>query len=224
MAGFSFPKFICASVGIIALTQSCGVTRVEGATVPRSPTPWQPLFDGVSLAGWQSTSFGGEGEVYVDQGSLILPFGSPLTGINLLGDPPARQNYELQVVASRESGTDFFCGLTFPVGESYATVVLGGWGGGLCGLSCIDQLDASMNASQSYQNFTASQAYTLRVQVRPDQIRAWLNEELLFEVPLDPKLNGQELSLRPEMLPARPLGVASYTTEARISSIRWRPI
>ena len=42
---------------------------------------WQSLFDGKTLAGWKVTDFGGEGEVTVEDGQIIMRMGQPLTGM-----------------------------------------------------------------------------------------------------------------------------------------------
>src|SRR5687767_12288501 len=39
------------------------------------------LFDGKTLTGWKKTNFGGEGEVTVEKGQIVLEMGDPLTGI-----------------------------------------------------------------------------------------------------------------------------------------------
>ena len=49
-----------------------------------------------------------------------------------------RTDYEIRFETRRIEGFDFFCGLTFPVGEKYLTLVLGGWDGNVVGLSCLD--------------------------------------------------------------------------------------
>ena len=67
---------------------------------------------------WKPTRFGGEGEVH--RGRWRDPSsssGNDLTGITWTGDLP-RLGYEIEVQAKRVSGSDFFCGLTFPVGEA----------------------------------------------------------------------------------------------------------
>ena len=43
----------------------------------------QPLFNGKSLDGWKVTDFGGEGEVSVEDGQIIMRMGQPLTGITI---------------------------------------------------------------------------------------------------------------------------------------------
>lgn len=177
------------------------------------------LFDGTQFGSWASTPFGGEGEVELREGGLRLPFGSMLTGVHWTGaDLPAC--YELEVVAARLSGTDFFCALTLPIGEEFATVVLGGWGGALVGLSCVDGADASENGTRSLRGFVMGVEYTLLVRVDQERVAAWLDGELLFEQ----ERMGHRFELRPEVLLSRPLGIASFATTARIASVRMRPL
>ncbi|MBN2588491.1 MAG: hypothetical protein JXA96_01410 [Sedimentisphaerales bacterium] len=52
--------------------------------------------------------------------------------------PLVTMSYEITLEAMRVEGSDFFCGLTFPVDENPCTLIPGGWGGTLCGLSCIN--------------------------------------------------------------------------------------
>ena len=182
---------------------------------------WTELFDGSSLEGWSATEFGGEGEVAVEDGCLWLPMGSPLTGVHVAEDVDLpTTDYELEVVAARVLGTDFFCGLTFPVGESHATLVLGGWGGTLTGISCIDGHDASENETRSLRRFEDGVDYRARVRVTPERILAWLDDEQLLDLPIA----GRRVEVRTEVLPSRPLGIASFITRARVRSVRIRPL
>jgi len=86
---------------------------------------WRPLFDGHSLAGWRITEFGGQGRVTVRKGLLLLSAGTPFTGVHWTNDPP-KMNYEISLEAMRVSGSDFFCGLTFPVRDSFCSLIVGG--------------------------------------------------------------------------------------------------
>src|SRR2546427_1812194 len=56
----------------------CFLLRAEE---PKAAGQAKSLFDGNSLAGWKVTDFGGEGEVTVENGQIILRMGQPLTGI-----------------------------------------------------------------------------------------------------------------------------------------------
>jgi hypothetical protein len=47
-------------------------------------------------------------------------------------------NYEIKLEAKKVTGNDFFCGMTFPVGDSFCSFIVGGWGGPVVGLSSID--------------------------------------------------------------------------------------
>jgi hypothetical protein len=181
--------------------------------------PWRELFDGRTLTGWASTAFGGEGEVHVVDGGLVLEQGSPLTGVTWAGEPPTG-DYELEVVASRLLGSDFFCGLTFPVGDAHLTLVLGGWGGAVCGLSCLDGLDAAQNETRRTRSFPLGRDVTARLVVRRDAVEVFLDRARLLAV----DLRGRAMSLRPEVALSRPLGIATFATVGRISALRWRPL
>ena len=185
---------------------------------PPPPCPWIELFDGRTLAGWRVTAFGGEGEVAVVDGALRLACGNPLTGLTYAGTPPTG-SYDLEVTAARLDGTDFFCGLTFPVRDGHLTLVAGGWGGAVCGLSSLDGEDASRNATCTLRGFETDRDYTFRIEVRTDAVTVWLDDEPFLAA----DLRGRRLSLRPEVELSRPLGIASFATTARVRSLRWRP-
>src|SRR5690606_25588410 len=112
---------------------------------------WKPLFDGRALGGWEITPFGGEGKVEVASGYILLEMGNDLIGIAWCGDLPT-DSFEMVVEAQGARGSDFFCGLTCPVGEELCTVIVRGWGGALVGLSSIDGTDASENDTRTYLN------------------------------------------------------------------------
>jgi len=86
------------------------------------------LFDGTSLAGWRVVEegpFRRHGDVTLAGGAVRLAPGKPLTGIAWAGDVP-RCGYEVSFEARRTAGSDFFCGLTFPVGNAHCTWIVGG--------------------------------------------------------------------------------------------------
>src|SRR5207244_3822034 len=105
---------------------------------------------GKSMTNWKPIDFAGAGEIRVDNGALVIGVGERLTGVSWTGDKLPTQNYELSLLARRVDGSDFFCGLTFPVDDSHATLVLGGWGGALCGISSFDDEDAAHNETKSF--------------------------------------------------------------------------
>jgi hypothetical protein len=177
------------------------------------------LFDGSSLGQFVSTDFGGQGEVTVHDGRLQLGIGNPLTGVTWTGPLPPRE-YELEVTSRREDGSDFFCGLTFPVGDSHLTLVLGGWGGSVCGLSSLNGLDAAHNDTRRTRYFAPGRDYTASVCVTRERVVVTLDAERFLDV----ELAGRECGLRPEVLLSRPLGLASFLTVASVRSCRWREL
>jgi hypothetical protein len=188
---------------------------------PIQATPGISLFDGQSLQGWKVTEFGGQGEVRVEDGSIYLDLGSDMTGITL--DPSVkipRMNYEISLQAKRVVGGDFFCGLTFPVEKDYCSLIVGGWGGGLVGLSSLDGKDASNNETSSWQNFENNHWYAIKLWVQPERIRAWIDQKLI----VDAITKDRRLSVRPEVKLSQPLGFSTWRTAANIKNIQVRSL
>lgn len=176
----------------------------------------ESLFDGKTLDGWELTSFGGEGDCYVEDGAIVLTAGDPVTAINLPEeyDLPT-DNYEVLVEAKRVEGTDFFATVTFPVGDSFCSLVVGGWAGTLVGLSSIDDEDASMNETRTLRKFEEDRWYRIRLRVAEENISAWIDDENVVDL----DTAGKKISLRSEMIPCRPLGIATFITTAAIRKV-----
>lgn len=180
---------------------------------------WQPLFDGKTLTGWQATPFGGAGEVEILDGSLILHQGI-LTGVNYTNAFPTA-GYEIDLEARRTSGLDFFCGLTFPVNDSFATWIVGGWGGAVVGISSLDGADASHNSTTKYKRFDTGKWYHLHLTVTATNIAASIDDDPLIQA----NIQGVKVSLRHgEIELSKPLGIASWNTTAELRNIRWRAL
>lgn len=180
---------------------------------------WEPLFDGKTLTGWKPTKFGGEGDVSVADGSLILDFGSSLTGANYTRDFP-KTNYEVRLEAMRVDGRDFFCGMTFPVENSHCSWIVGGWGGGVVGLSSIDGHDASENETSKFMKFDNGRWYRFRLRVTPQRIQAWIDDEIV----IDQDITGRKISTRSEVNLSKPFGFATWETKAALRKIELRQI
>ena len=185
-----------------------------------TPTPW--LFDGKSLAGWAITDFGGHGDVKVENGQIFLGMGAALTGINWSNATLLpKSDYEISLDAMKIDGSDFFCGLTFPVSDSYCTLIVGGWGGGVVGISSIDSQDASENETTKSYNFDKNRWFHIRARVTRAKIEAWIDADKVADVELAEK----KISMRPgEIESSVPLGVATYQTTAAIKNIDLKKI
>jgi hypothetical protein len=118
-------------------------------------TEWNSLFDGKSLNGWRETPFTARGKIAVENESVILQKGF-MTGITWTGEFP-KADYEVRYQAMRSEGRDFFGTLTFPVYDTFCTLVVGGWGGMLVGLSSLDDMDASENGLSIMRPFNQGQ-------------------------------------------------------------------
>jgi hypothetical protein len=204
-------------------TVSCAPSRPQPppATNPVAGDTSGPinLFDGKTLSGWTVTDFAGHADPGVANGAIVLSAGETLTGLNYTGKTP-RTNYEVELDAQRVDGTDFFVGLTFPVGDACASLILGGWGGGVCGISCIDDDDAARNQTTTYRKFDKGVWYHVRLRVEPDQIKAWVDDQNIVDV----KIAGRKISVRSEVVPSQPFGLASYQTTAAIRNIQIHPL
>lgn len=177
------------------------------------------LFNGRTLDGWEITNFGPQGPVYVSGGSIMLGMGDGATGVTWKGSFP-ETDYEVTLEAKRVDGNDFFCGMTFPFGKSPCSLIVGGWGGNVVGLSSIDGLDASENETMTLQLFTKGVWYHIRLRVTNDSIRAWINNTPVVEL----STVGRVISIRPEVELSKPFGIASWRTTAAIRNIRLRRI
>jgi hypothetical protein len=194
-----------------------GLVCALAASAQTAPE-WRSLFDGKSLGQWRETPYARHGAARVENGALVLAAGAPLTGVTWTGEFP-RENYEIRFAAAKGPGGDFFASLTFPVGESFATWVLGGWGGDIVGLSSIDGWDAADNETRTYFEFEPGRAYAFRLEVTRARIRAWIDEKPVINVGIE----GRTVSLRPgDIKLSTPLGFASYNTEGRLRKIEYR--
>jgi len=173
------------------------------------------LFDGNSLDGWKISDFGTQGDVYVSGDKIILGMGDGCTGITWTGEFPA-SDYEVTLEAMRVEGNDFFCGMTFQAGRDPCTLIVGGWGGTVVGLSSINGMDASENETTTNRSFETDRWYRIRLKVAAGKIEAWIDDDRV----VDFTIGGNYLSIRPEVELSKPFGIASWRTTAAIRNIR----
>ena len=177
------------------------------------------LFDGKTLGHWKITDFGGQGAVNVKDGSIVMERGNYITGITWTG-PLIPMNYEISLDAMRVAGTDFFCGLTFPVSDRPCTLILGGWGGQLCGLSSIDNFDASENETTQFIPFENGRWYHVILRVMPDRIEAWLDNQEIVNI----EIADRDIDIRIEVELSQPLGIATWMTTGAVRNIKLRKL
>ncbi|HUP81768.1 MAG TPA: DUF1080 domain-containing protein [Pirellula sp.] len=206
-------------LGFVVVLASSHICRAQDST-KKAPTKsgddakvitgkeskWKPLLEKDSLKGWEITNFGGEGDVQLSDGVLRLERGEPLTGINMITKGFPKENFEMRWKATRVEGSDFLAGVTFPVGDEFCSLICGGWGGGLVGLSSIDGNDASENETTNFIQFKNKQWYSFRVRVDKKHITVWVDDKETLKVEREDK----KFSLRGEVFKSKPVGYCVF--------------
>jgi len=181
---------------------------------------WKSLFDGKKLGKWKPVTkydFKEHGKIEVKDGSIVYHEGQPASGVHWTGEIP-KMDYELTLEAKRLKGSDFFCGLTFPVNDNGLTLIMGGWGGWVIGLSCIDGYYAVDNETCQSEEFKDNKWYHVRVRVTKPKIDVFLDDKHIIEL----ETKDRKLEVSWEMEPCLPLGFASWYTTGAVRNIRYR--
>lgn len=214
-------KFL--TTALAALFAISPILAEEKAKVAAEKTEWV-LLDGKSLDDWQPVDMGGSGDCVLEEGQLIINQGESLSGVvfKKVEELPLI-NYEITLQAKRLQGVDFFCGLTFPVGkvDTCATLICGGWGGSVTGISSIDGLDAANNATGTYQRYEDDKWYSIRLRVTADNLSAWLDDKQV----VDQDIKDRKVSLRSGPIESyAPLSLTTFNTSAAIKNVRLKKI
>lgn len=188
----------------------CGEKKIA-MDISALESPWMAMKDE-----WEGVS-GGQ----VDVGDeLSIGWGEALTNVRWKGEVPTAP-FELEMKAKRLNGTDFFCAVTFPARgvEECVTLIVGGWGGSLVGISSIDGKDASENEAQKIHTFETDVWYQIRLVRDGEKILVWIDGEKLIDI----DTTGKKLSLREGGIEeCAPFGLSTWQTTAQIKDIRWR--
>lgn len=220
-------SFAISAIGIALIagcacncTCPCADGETDAGAGAGAGNGWQSLFDGKTLKNWEVAEFGGQGDVKVENGEIIVDMGETLSGITWAGPKLPRVNYELTLEAKKIDGDDFFCGIGFPVGKTYASFVAGGWGGGVIGISSIDGLNASENETASVMEFPDGKWFRFRLRVTKQKIDVWINDKQV----IDFEYTGRQITIHPAMDLATPLGLATYITRSAFRNIKIREL
>ena len=199
------------------------ITLPPGAAQPPASfdgDDWQAMFDGRTLTGWGEIPFAGHGEVHCQDGVIVLGMGDPFTGITWTNEFP-KINYEVALDAMRLMGSDFFCALTVPVGDTFCSLIVGGWGGSLVGISSLDGMDASENETTKFAEFKSGHWYRIRLRVTAKRIEGWIDAEKLVDV----AIGEHKVALRPgDIEMCKPFGLAAWQTSSALREMKWRRV
>jgi len=199
-----------------------GAQAAEQGGKAAAKAKWISLFDGKRLGEWdvvKKDDFEMHGPVKVEKGSIVLGKGMMFTGIVRPGKFPT-EGFEVEVEATRRQGFDIFCGLTFPVGKAHCTLVLGGWGDSVVGLSSIDGQNASDNQYVVIRGFKNKKWYRVRLRVTKAKILAWIDDKQILDVPR----GKHKFTVYEELEVIRPLGFFTWDTEGALRNIRYRKL
>lgn len=223
---------VCAMGVLVGGMSGCGEKQATPEHDASTPDPLPALSDvNASADGWVEmgtlepgkwSPIEGAAELEWDDESRVMTIGvgTDLNGVRWTGPLPAVP-FEVELEARRMSGGDFFCGLTFPVrtGSECVTLIVGGWGGSVVGISSIDGLDASENSTGSQYEFEDQRWYRIRVKVGEEHLQAWIDDR---EV-VDAHTEEQKLSLREGPIEeCAPFGLATWVTKAEVRGVKWR--
>ncbi|MCF0234925.1 MAG: DUF1080 domain-containing protein [Thermoguttaceae bacterium] len=229
---FCYVALVCASVASVALAadkKDDNYDAVAESQKDDAKYDWVELFDGERLDYWIDLEDPGAAKIEVKNGAIALGMGAASTSVKFNEEEFAaknydwkfpRENYELEFVARRTLGVDFFSAATVPVGENCITFVNGGWGGSVVGLSSIDDMDASENSASTFYAFADKRWYRFRIQATPRVVRVWINGE----IEIDAVVGGHKVGTRYEVKRCEPLGFSSWVTSGEIKTIRVRDL
>ncbi len=156
----------------------------------------------------------------VKDGAIVMENGNDMTGATYSRDDFPKMDYEVALEGKKVKGRDFFCTTTFPVGDSHCSLVVGGWGGSVVGLSSINSLDASENETTKNLTFKEGQWYRVRIRVTKERIEAWIDNDKV----VDAATKGKKISIRAECDLSKPFGVATWRTTGAVRDIKVREL
>ena len=185
------------------------------------PEGWKSLFDGETLTGWKNVNKGGEDQPFIRNGALVLPIGTYgiMTGLYWVGDSLPACNYVVYYEARRIAGNDIFAALTFPYKDTYGSLIFGGWGGIVNGLSSIGGFDASENETTQFFSLRNNQWYPVMLRVTNDSIRAIVASEEVIDI----ATAGKDIHLRSDILDTG-FTLWTYRSSGEIRNLRFKKI
>ena len=163
-------------------------------------------------------------------GVLVLGAGEPFSAVKYSGkdDILPRDGYEISWDAMRVEGSDFFAALVFPVGQKSkegkdkcVSLVAGGWGGMVLGISAINHQYAAENESTRSFEFVNGRWYRFTLQVTPEVIRCLIDGKEQFKVDVRDKQLTMHVS---EIQTCEPLGFSSYQTTGAVRNLQVRKL
>jgi hypothetical protein len=108
-----------------------------------------------------------------------------------------------------------------PYKQTNCTLIVGGWGGGIVGVSSLDNYDASENDTTSFRSFERDRWYSIRLRMTDERLQVWIDEDRVINTSLKDRKVGMRFG---EIERCVPLGLVTWQTAAAYRDIRVRPV
>jgi hypothetical protein len=211
-----FTAFGLIAAGMLAAP----ISADERKASEKDKAAWKPLFDGKTLDGWKAADFRDAGKVHVKDGAIVMEKGSTMTGLAYTRADFPKVDYEVSFEGRRIAGDDFFCTTIFPVGETFCSFVVGGWGGTIVGLSNVNSENASANITTATKDFETDKWYKFRLRVTKDHIKAWIDDQAIVDL----ETTDRRIDLHGACAPCKPFGLATWKTTGAVRAVRVRAL
>jgi hypothetical protein len=204
----------------LGLVLAAALPADEPKPAAKDKTAWKSLFDGKSLTGWKAADFADAGKVHVKDGVIFMDKGSSMSGVAYTSGDFPKTDYEVRLEGQRVAGDDFFCTMIFPVGDTFCSFVVGGWGGTIVGLSNVNHDNASQNTTTTTHDFETGKWYKIRLRVTKDKIKAWIGDDEVVDL----ETADRKIDLHGACAPCKPFGLATWKTTGAVRAIQVRTL
>jgi hypothetical protein len=218
---------------ILAVT-ACDSKQSPPVQTPSEPTPTVPAvvaapaepawIAGNEMGDWQPLEVASQAKTSMKDGVLSLGSGDGVSGVRYAGKRPIPVvDYEIAWEGMKVDGVDFFAAATFPVRDlkTCVTFINGGWGGGVTGISCIDDMAANENNTTALVDYKLGQWYKFRVQITAELLAIFVDDKEITKV----SIKDKKLSLRyGDIEGCAPLGFACYQTKGAVRNLQFRKL
>ncbi len=96
-----------------------------------------------------------------------------------------------------------------------ASLIIGGWGGGVYGVSNLDGLSAVENETTGYVAFENDRWYRIELKVAKPRTTVTLDGEKIIDI----ETGAHQYAVWPEQASMIPLGIATWNTAAEIRGL-----
>ncbi len=193
------------------------------AVPPVAPAE-EPWIAGNELGDWQPLETASQAKVSMKDGVLTMGNGDGVSGVHYAGKRPLPVvDYEISWEGMKLDGVDFFASATFPVRDlkTCVTFVNGGWGGGVTGISCIDDMAANENNTTAMVSYKLNQWYKFRVQITAELLAAYVDDKEVCKISIKDKKVGMRYG---DIESCAPLGFATYQTKGAVRNLKFRKL